>query len=172
MKAIVKLLLAGSFVMTVVGCGSLDVYKERLEDSIGQRYIDDKLRKPMKIQITPGTREIAYTSYYHHVMEKIQDSANINFPQHDGKDLYGEMVMYIPIYHDGTIYEKDGGPRVVHSSGNPVLDRAALSIVRRSLPFGPFSQLLRSPDKEDVLEIVTRFKFDNTHTIAVHQSAQ
>ena len=68
-------------------------------------------------------------------------------------------MVYIPIYQDGSIYEKDGGPSVQHSSGTPALDRAALRIVRRSAPFGRIPANLRSSDKDDVWEIVTRFKF-------------
>ena len=90
------------------------------------------------------------------VIEKI---GTLNFPQQDGKKLYGELVIYIPIYQDGTIYEKEGGPSIQHSSGNAALDRAALRIVRRSAPFGRFPANMRSTDKDDVWEVVTRFKF-------------
>ncbi len=74
--------------------------------------------------------------------------------------MYGELLVYIPIYQDGTIYEKEGGPRIEHSSGNLSLDKAALRIVRRAAaPFGAFPANMRSADKDDLWEVITRFKF-------------
>jgi protein TonB len=69
------------------------------------------------------------------------------------------LLVYIPIFQDGTIYEKEGGPRVEHSSGNAALDNAALRIVRRAAPFGRFPANMRSADKDDLWEVITRFKF-------------
>ena len=43
--------------------------------------------------------------------------------------------------------------------GNPVLDNAALAIVRRSAPFGRFPPNMLSNDKDDLWIIITRFKF-------------
>ena len=73
--------------------------------------------------------------------------------------MYGELIVYIPIFQDGTIYEKDGGPKVEKSSGNKALDEAALRIVRRAAPFGRFPPNMRSKDKDDLWVVITRFKF-------------
>ncbi len=123
------------------------------------RNIEDYNKRPKKTQITPSTREVGYAMYYKALQERIEKLGTLNFPQQDGKKLYGELVIYIPIFQDGTIYEKDGGPRVERSSGNDALDRAALRIVRRAAPFGKFPPNMRSSDKDDVWEIITRFKF-------------
>jgi protein TonB len=69
------------------------------------------------------------------------------------------MVLYIPIYQDGSLYQKDGGPRIERSSGNPLLDQAALRIVARAAPFGRFPPNMRSSGRDDVWEIITRFNF-------------
>ncbi len=123
------------------------------------RNIEDYNKRPKKTQITPSTREVGYAMYYKALQERIEKIGTLNFPQQDGRKLYGELVIYIPIFQDGTIYEKDGGPRVERSSGNDALDRAALRIVRRAAPFGKFPPNMRSNDKDDVWEIITRFKF-------------
>jgi protein TonB len=68
-------------------------------------------------------------------------------------------VLSIPLYQDGTIYEKDGGMTVDRSSGNPALDEAAKRIVMRSAPFGKFPSNMRSSDKDDVWVLVTSFRF-------------
>lgn len=123
------------------------------------KNIEDYNKRPKKTQITPSTREVGYAAYYKSLQDRIEKMGTLNFPQQDGKKLYGELVVYIPIYQDGTIYERDGGPRVERGSGNAALDRAAVRIVRRSAPFGRFPEKMRSTDKDDVWEIITRFKF-------------
>ena len=123
------------------------------------RQIEDYNKRPKKTQITPSTREVGYAAYYMALQDRIEKIGTLNFPQKDGKKMYGELVVYIPIFQDGSIYEKDGGPRVERSSGNAALDQEALRIVRRAAPFGRFPLKLRSDGKDDVWELITRFKF-------------
>ncbi|MGN6389439.1 MAG: energy transducer TonB [Burkholderiaceae bacterium] len=130
----------------------------RMEAEIAKN-IEDYNKRPKKTQITPSTREVGYAMYYKALQEKIEKIGTLNFPQENGRKLYGELVIYIPVFQDGTIYEKEGGPRVERSSGNPALDRAALHIVRRAAPFSRFPDNMRSTGKDDVWEIITRFKF-------------
>lgn len=130
----------------------------RMEAEINKR-IEDYNKRPKKTQITPSTREVGYAMYYATLQKRIENIGTLNFPQQGGKKLYGELIVYIPIFQDGTIYEKEGGPRVERSSGNQALDSAALRIVRRAAPFGRFPDNMRSSGKDDVWEIITRFKF-------------
>jgi protein TonB len=123
------------------------------------RQIEDYNKRPRKTQITPSTREVGYAMYYSQLQKRIENIGTLNFPQQNGKKLYGELVIYIPVFQDGTIYEKEGGPRIERPSGNPALDEAALRIVRRAAPFGRFPENMRSTGKDDVWEIITRFKF-------------
>ncbi len=130
----------------------------RMEAEISRKF-EDYNERPKKTQITPSTREVGYAMYYSSLQRRMENIGTLNFPQENGRKLYGELVLYIPIYHDGTLYEKEGGPRVERSSGNAALDRAALRIVRRSAPFGRFPPNMRTAGKEDVWEVITRFKF-------------
>jgi protein TonB len=123
------------------------------------RNIEDYNKRPKKTQITPSTKEVGYAMYYATLQKRIENIGTLNFPQHNGKKLYGELVVYIPIFQDGTLYQKDGGPRIERSSGNQALDKAALQIVRRAAPFGKFPPNMRSSDKDDLWVIITRFKF-------------
>jgi protein TonB len=68
-------------------------------------------------------------------------------------------MLSIPVFQDGTIYEKEGGIKVERSSGNPALDEAAMRIVRRSAPFGKFPPNMLSSDRDDLWVIITTFKF-------------
>ena len=97
--------------------------------------------------------------YYKTIQKKIEDVGTLNFPNANGRKLYGQLVLSIPVFQDGTIYEKDGGIKVDRSSGNAALDAAAMNIVRRSAPFGKFPPNMLSSDKDDLWVIVTTFKF-------------
>ena len=123
------------------------------------RDISDYNKRPLKAQLTPSTREVSYALYYTALQKKIEQTGTLNFPQQDGKKIYGELIVYIPVYQDGSLYDKEGGPRVERSSGNPALDAAAIAIVRRSAPFGRFPAALTKDGREHVWEVITRFTF-------------
>lgn len=121
--------------------------------------IEEENRRPKRTQITPSTRQVGYALYYKAMQKRIEEVGTLNFPQQAGRKLYGELVVYIPVFQDGTLYLNDGGPRVERSSGNPALDKAALEIVRRSAPFGAFPANMRTRGKDDLWEVFTRFHF-------------
>ncbi len=93
-----------------------------------------------------------------------------HFPEREGKKLYGELIVYIPVFQDGSIYEKEGGPRIERSSGSVALDQAALAIIRRAAPFGNFPAELRRDGKAHVWEIVTRFHFTRDQILESHST--
>lgn len=136
------------------------------------RNIEDYNKRPKKTQVTPSTREVGYAAYYKAFQDRIEKYGTLNFPQKDGKKLYGNLVLYIPIFQDGTIYMKDGGPRIERSSGDPALDQAAMNIVRRSVPFGKFPDNMRSTGKDDVWEIITRFSFTRDDALQTETRGQ
>jgi len=129
------------------------------------RNIEDYNKRPRKTQITPSTRQVDYAAYYKNFQDKIERFGTLNFPQQNGRKLYGQLTILIPIASDGALYMKDGGPRVERSSGNAALDKAALAIVRRTAPFGRFPENMRTPGKEDVWEIVTTFNFTRDESL-------
>lgn len=129
------------------------------------RDIADYSKRPLKIQLTPSTREVSYALYYTALQKKIEQVGTLNFPQQDGKKMYGELIVYIPVADDGSLYEKEGGPRVERSSGNPALDAAAIAIVRRAAPFGRFPSGLAKDGRARVWEVITRFSFTRDQTL-------
>lgn len=136
-----------------------------------ERSIEEQGSRPKKVHITPKTREVGYAMYYKSMQRKIENIGTLNFPQRNGKKLYGELTIYIPVSQDGTLYEKEGGPRVENSSGNPALDNAALKIVRRAAPFGPFPPKMRSATKSEIWVIVTRFRFTRDDSLQTESGA-
>ncbi len=129
------------------------------------KNVEDYNKRPRKTQITPSTKRVEYAEYYSRMRSRIERFGTLNFPQKDGQPLHGELIVYIPIFQDGTIYEKEGGPRIERSSGNQALDDAALRIVRRAAPFERFQANMRSTDKDDVWEVITRFKFTHEENL-------
>ena len=107
--------------------------------------------------ITASTRDPVYAIYYRALRSRIEHLGNINFPQRNGVRLYGELTVRIPVNRNGTIDNRDGGVAVERSSGNRDLDNAALGIVRRAAPFGPFPRSAQT--STDVWVIITRLKF-------------
>ena len=132
----------------------------RREAEIAKR-IEDENKRPKKTFISPSTREVGYAMYFDSVRQRIEKIGTLNFPQKDGKKLYGELTMSIAIFQDGKIYktDRDDGITVERSSGNSALDEAAKRIVSRAAPFGAFAKNMRSADKDDVWVMTTRFKF-------------
>ncbi len=135
--------------------------KKAIARSIAEisQTIEDQNKRPRKTYLSPSTQGVAHALYYKAFQQKVEKLGTLNFPQHNGKKLYGEVIVHIPIFQDGTIYEKEGGPRIEKSSGNPLLDADALRIVRKSAPFGHVPPNMRSPDKDDVWIVTTKFKF-------------
>jgi protein TonB len=121
--------------------------------------IEDENKRPRMTLITPSTQQVGYALYYKAMQKRVEEIGTLNFPQKNGRKLYGELVIEIPIFQDGTIYQKQGGAQVRKSSGNAELDKAALAIVRRAAPFGRFPPNMLSSDKDDLWVIITRFKF-------------
>ncbi|WP_313705075.1 TonB family protein [Massilia sp.] len=121
--------------------------------------IEDQNKRPKRTHISPSTRQVGYALYYKAMQKRVEEMGTLNFPQQNGRKLYGELVVSIPIFQDGSLYQKEGGPRIERSSGNPALDRAALEIVRRAAPFGSFPQNMRTAGKDDLWIVITRFTF-------------
>ncbi len=129
------------------------------------RDVSDYNKRPLKTQLTPSTREVAHAMYYTALQKKIEQVGTLHFPQQDGKKIYGELIVYIPIFQDGSLYDKEGGPRIERSSGNAALDAAAIAILRRAAPFGRFPGPLQKTGQEQVWEIITRFNFTHEQTL-------
>jgi len=115
--------------------------------------------KPFKAFISPKTMSAAQAHYYKKVQKRIEDIVAENFPTKNGKKLYGEVVVSIPIYQNGSLFLGDSGPRIEKSSGNADLDSATLEIIRRAAPFDSFPPDAISRHKDDVWIIIDRLNF-------------
>ncbi len=118
-----------------------------------EKRINEENARPKKRYISPATREAVYAMYYDQLRRKIEDRGTRNFPEHQGRKLYGELTMNVTVDAEGRVIETE----VVRASSSKVLDRRAVAIVKAAAPFGPFSTAMRR--EADQLVITSRFKF-------------
>jgi protein TonB len=158
---------------THTGADEVDTTRQiaRMTAEITQT-IEDQNKRPKRTHISPSTRQVGYALYYKAMQKQVEEVGTLNFPQQNGKKLYGELVVSIPVFQDGTLYQKEGGPRIERSSGNPALDKAALEIVRRAAPFGAFPQNMRTAGKDDLWIVITRFTFTREEKVKAELQEQ
>jgi periplasmic protein TonB len=118
-----------------------------------EKRINEENARPKKRYISPSTREEVYAIYYDQLRRKIEDRGTRNFPEYQGKKLYGELVMIITVDSNGRIVDTE----IVQASQSKLLDKRALSIVQAAAPFGTFSTAMKK--QADQLVIPTRFRF-------------
>jgi protein TonB len=118
-----------------------------------EKRINEENSRPRRRYISPATREEVYALYYDVLRRKIEDRGTRNFPENQGKKLYGELTMLITVDAEGRVLDTE----VVRGSGNRVLDRRAVAIVHAAGPYGRFTQAMRK--QADQLAIPSRFRF-------------
>jgi protein TonB len=86
-------------------------------------------------------------------VRRVERIGNANYPQQALINrLNGQLILTVAIRRDGRIE----GITVVKSSGNKVLDKAAVDIVRLSEPFATLPQTAENPN---VLYITRTWQF-------------
>lgn len=131
-----------------------------------ERRINAENARPKKRYVSPATREAVYAVYYDALRRAIEDRGTENFPEANGKKLYGELTMIVTVNYDGRVLATD----VVESSGIRALDRRAEQIARLAGPFGRFNDAMRK--RADQIMVVSRFKFTRDETLETRLTAQ
>jgi protein TonB len=86
--------------------------------------------------------------------KKIERVGNQNYPEEARRQrIYGNLRLLVTIRRDGTLEEV----QLIESSGQPLLDQAALRIVRLAAPFAPFTGDMQEYDR---LEIIRTWRFE------------
>jgi periplasmic protein TonB len=131
-----------------------------------EKRINEENARPKKRYISPATREEVYALYYDQLRRKIEERGTRNFPENQGKKLYGELTMNVTVDADGRVIETE----VVRGSGSKVLDRRAVAIVTAAAPYGRFNAAMRK--NADQLVITSRFRFTRDENLETTLSAQ
>ncbi len=106
--------------------------------------------------ISASTREYRYASYMDSWRVKVERIGNLNYPdQARRQQLSGKLILDVALNADGTIHEL----KILRPSPYPVLDDAALHIVRMAAPFAPFPKDIRQ--ETDILHITRTWVFSS-----------
>ncbi len=118
-----------------------------------EKRINDENARPKKRYISPATREEVFALYYDALRRKIEERGTRDFPEHQGRKLYGELTMNVTVDAVGRVVEAE----IIRPSKSRLLDQRALAIVRAASPFGHFTPAMRR--NADQLVVTSRFRF-------------
>lgn len=112
-------------------------------------------KRPRKRQLTAiSAKESHDAMYLDGWRQKIETVGNLNYPEKAREQqIYGSLRLMVAVNGDGTIHEVE----ILKSSGQKILDDAALRIVRMAAPFEAFPQEIKQDT--DVLEIIRTWQF-------------
>ena len=131
-----------------------------------EKRINDENARPKKRYISPATREEVYALYYDSLRRRIEDRGTRDFPEYQGRKLYGELTMNVTVDARGRVVEAE----VVRGSGSKVLDRRAVAIVHAAAPFGMFNAPMRA--QADQIVVTSRFRFTREDGLETSLSAR
>jgi protein TonB len=117
------------------------------------KRVQEENARPRRRHVSPATREAVYALYYDALRLRVERRGTEDFPQVQGRKLYGELTMEMTVDAAGRVVEA----RVLQSSGQRALDERALAIVRAAAPFGPFNAEMRR--QADLIVVTSRFRF-------------
>ena len=118
-----------------------------------EKRINEENARPRKRYVSPATSEAVYAVYYDAMRRKIEDRGTRDFPEVQGRKLYGELTMNVTVDASGRVVDAE----VVRPSQSRLLDQRAIAIVRSAAPFGAFTSAMRR--ETDQIVVTSRFRF-------------
>lgn len=110
-------------------------------------------KRPKRKFVSASTKEYEYAAYLRGWVDRVERVGNLNYPDEARRrHIGGLLVISVAIRRDGSVERAD----VIQSSNIPMLDDAALRIVRLSEPFAP---LPKSRDDIDILHVTRTWQF-------------
>ena len=131
-----------------------------------EKRINEQNARPKKRYISPATREAVYALYYDGLRRRIEERGTRNFPEANGRKLYGELTMNVTVDAAGRVVEAE----IVRPSASRRLDQQAGAIVHAASPFGPFSPAMRA--QADQIVVTSRFRFTRDEGLETQPLAQ
>lgn len=130
-----------------------------------EKRIQEENARPRKRYISPATQEAVYAMYYDSMRLRIEERGTRDFPEANGKKLYGELTMNFTVDARGRVVEAE----VVEPSPNAALNRRAVAIVHAAGPYGAFTDAMRR--QADQIVVTSRFRFSRTEGLETTLSA-
>jgi protein TonB len=131
-----------------------------------EKRVNDQNAGPRKRYVSPATREEVYAVYYDALRRRIEDRGTRDFPEHNGRKLYGELTMNVTVDALGRVVETE----IVRPSESRLLDQQAQAIVHAAAPIGPFSAAMRA--QADQIVVTSRFRFTRDEGLATTMSSR
>jgi protein TonB len=125
----------------------------RLEAQISQQ-VDAYQQRPKRRFIGARTQEFRFARYVEDWRMKVERIGTVNYPE-AARDqrIFGNLILTVSIKSDGTLENIE----INRSSGENLLDSAAVRIVRLSAPFAPFPPDIHRDT--DILSITRTWMF-------------
>ncbi|MEX2517157.1 MAG: energy transducer TonB [Gammaproteobacteria bacterium] len=121
-----------------------------------RRKMQAQAERPRRKFISASTQEYKYASYMEAWRAKVERVGNLNYPEEARKrGLTGSLILDVALRPDGAVDQIT----VRRSSGNKILDDAAIRIVELSAPFAPLPDNIRA--ETDILHITRTWQFLN-----------
>jgi len=131
----------------------------RLEAEINKN-IEAYQKIPRRKFIGARTQEFRFAQYIEDWRIKVERIGNLNYPEAARqKQVYGSVQITVSILADGKIENLE----ISRSSGKPILDAAALRIVKMAAPFAPLPVDIRRD--VDILGITKTMTFTLNNNI-------
>lgn len=125
----------------------------RLEAQIAKE-MDAYQKRPKRRFIGARAEEYRFARYVEDWRTKIERIGNLNYPEAARQQkLYGSLLITVSIRSDGTLENVE----INRTSGNRILDAAAVRIVEMSGPFAPFPPDIKRDT--DILHITRTWTF-------------
>ena len=110
--------------------------------------------RPIVHRINTASTRKADVQYQEIWRRKVMRIGQINYPEEARQQkIFGQLRLAVQIQRDGTLKSVE----IIHSSGQKVLDDAAIRIVRMAAPYMPFPPNLKG---YDVIEIIRTWRFE------------
>jgi protein TonB len=125
----------------------------RLEAQIA-KDMDAYQKRPKRRFVGARAAEYRFARYVEDWRMKVERVGNLNYPEAArAKRLYGKLLLTVSIRSDGSIEKVE----VNRSSGQRILDAAAVKIVQMAAPYAPFPPDIRRDT--DILAITRTWTF-------------
>ena len=121
-----------------------------------RRDMIEKTQRPRKKFISASTKEYEYAAYMDAWRRKVERVGNLNYPEEAKElNLSGSLQLDVALNKDGTINQIT----IRRSSGEKVLDDAAIRIVELAAPYAKFPKNIEN--QIDILHILRTWQFIN-----------
>ena len=130
--------------------------RARLNAEISRTW-QEYQKRPRHKFLNARTQEYKFAAYMDAWRAKVESVGNLNYPSEaKRRHLTGNLLLDVALNADGSINEIS----IRRSSGQQILDDAAIRIVELAAPFAPFPSEIRAD--LDVLHITRTWKFNES----------